>query len=539
MNWFNSVSIRYKILSIVVFSILGFAISLIYNYQVTSSNNLRLNNVSELYFPTLKKTAASIALLDKVKEALNAASSSEELDFIDDADDLIAKINNNFDEIIAIDNDVSEGVVNLKRLLKNYYTTAKTLTTGIIEGNLKPAEVSSEVKQMQKQLKRLNHTLSAFRSASYDRFISSLEESKTASATALQVGLLIGLVVTAIVSLVGYFISNLVTTNISNVTNSLINMAKGEGDLSLRIEARGNDELGELVSAFNAFITKLQGIIGHIMGSTAQLASAAEEMAAVSESSTHSSSQQQSEVSQVATAMNQMAATVQEVSRNASHAADAAQQASTQASDGLTVLDATISSINGLAGAVEEASGVINQLENDTGNIGVVLEVIRGISEQTNLLALNAAIEAARAGEQGRGFAVVADEVRTLASRTQESTLEIQSMIEKLQTGANQAVEVMEKGSKQAEQSVSHAKQAGDAIGGITQAVVSISDMNNQIATASEQQTSVAEEINQNIVNISQIGENAMASAQQTSSASEELARLSGELQHLVGQFKV
>ncbi len=539
MNWFNSVSIRYKILTIVVLAVLGFAVSLVYNYQVTSANNARLDNVSDVYFPTLKRTAANVVLLDKVKEALNAAGSSEEMDFVDDADELVKKMYSQFDEIIAIDSTVKEGVENLKDLLKKYYATARDLTVKMVEENLDAKQAAVEAKTMQKQLKRLSHTLNAFRSSSYDRFVSSLEETKKASSRALQVGLIISVVVAIVVALVGYFISTVVVSNISRVTRSLRDMEKGEGDLSQRIDITGNDELGELVAAFNGFVEKLQGIIGHIMGSTAQLASAAEEMAAVSESSTRSSAQQQSEVSQVATAMNEMAATVQEVSRNAAHAADAAQDASNQANDGLKVVDLTISSINSLANAVEEASEVINQLENDTGNIGVVLEVIRGISEQTNLLALNAAIEAARAGEQGRGFAVVADEVRTLASRTQESTLEIQNMIEKLQSGASQAVEVMETGREQADKSVGHARQAGESLGGITQAVVSISDMNAQIATASEEQTAVAEEINQNIVNISQLGEDAVSSAQQTSAASEELARLSSELQGLVGQFKV
>lgn len=539
MNWFNSVSIRYKILTIVVLAVLGFTVSLVYNYQVTSANNARLDNVSDVYFPTLKRTAANVVLLDKVKEALNAAGSSEEMDFVDDADELVKKMYSQFDEIIAIDSTVKEGVENLKDLLKKYYATARDLTVKMVEENLDAKQAAVEAKTMQQQLKRLSHTLNAFRSASYDRFVSSLEETKKASSRALQVGLIISVVVAIVVALVGYFISTVVVSNISRVTRSLRDMEKGEGDLSQRIDITGNDELGELVAAFNGFVEKLQGIIGHIMGSTAQLASAAEEMAAVSESSTRSSAQQQSEVSQVATAMNEMAATVQEVSRNAAHAADAAQDASSQANDGLKVVDLTISSINSLADAVGQASEVINQLENDTGNIGVVLEVIRGISEQTNLLALNAAIEAARAGEQGRGFAVVADEVRTLASRTQESTLEIQNMIEKLQSGASQAVEVMETGREQADKSVGHARQAGESLGGITQAVVSISDMNAQIATASEEQTAVAEEINQNIVNISQLGEDAVSSAQQTSAASEELARLSSELQGLVGQFKV
>ncbi len=539
MGWFNSVSIRYKILSIVFISVFGFAVGLVYNYQVTSENNVRLNNVSDVYYPTLEKVASSIVLLDKTKEALNAASSSEEMDFVDDADDLVAQMYANFDEIALVDSRVVGGVDNLKLLLKNYYRDAKELTVAMVDGDLDMSKASQKVKQMQKDLKLLNQSLNAFHSASYERFSVSLEESKKSSALALKVGLGIGVAVSILVALVGSFVSGIVVSNISSVASSLKDMASGEGDLSQRIHAKGQDEMGELVNAFNRFVEKLQSIIAHIKDSTERLSLAAENMSSVSNSSTQSSIRQQSEVGQVATAMNEMAATVIEVSRNAAHAAEAAQGANSEANDGLQVVDLGIKSINSLADAVEQASSVINQLESDTGNIGVVLEVIRGISEQTNLLALNAAIEAARAGEQGRGFAVVADEVRTLASRTQQSTLEIQSMIEKLQSGAVQAVEVMAKGREEAVKSVNHAKKAGESLGGITQAVASISDMNTQIATASEEQTSVAEEINQNIVNISQIGEEAMSSAQQASTSSDELARLSSELQGLVGQFKV
>ncbi|HED35441.1 MAG TPA: methyl-accepting chemotaxis protein [Gammaproteobacteria bacterium] len=539
MNWFYSISIRYKILFIVVLSILGFLFNLVYSYQVTNSNTLRLGDVSGVCYPALEHLDSNIVRLDKVKEALNAAGGGGEMDFVDDADEIVEQMNENFDRLVEIDRGMLDEVESLKSLLKTYYATARDLTVGMVNDEIKPERATVLARLMQEQLKEFGTSLSELRSKVYILFIDNLRETNESSELALKVSLVSGIAITFIVAISGVFISNTITSNIKNVVNSLEEMASGEGDLTHRLESKGNDEIGQLVTQFNSFVEKLQGIIGHIMGSAAQLSTAAEEMSSVSQSSNQNISQQQNEVNQVATAMNEMSATVLEVASNASHAAQAAQDASVQAGEGLSVVDHTISSINNLAGAVEEASAVINQLESDTDNIGVVLEVIRGISEQTNLLALNAAIEAARAGEQGRGFAVVADEVRTLASRTQESTLEIQAMIESLQSGSTRAVEVMDKGREQAVVSVGHAQKAGESLNGITQAVSSISDMNTQIATAAEEQTAVAEEINQNIVNISQLGEETVSGAQQTYTASEGLASLSNDLQMMLGQFKV
>lgn len=330
-----------------------------------------------------------------------------------------------------------------------------------------------------------------------------------------------------------------ITRAFQRIISRIEDIADGEGDLTSRIEISSSDELGRIASGFNRFIGKLQGIVREISGSTVQLATAAEEMSAVTQETSGALTSQQSEVGQVATAMNEMSATAQEVATNAAHAAKAAQDADQQAKEGTRVISKTISGIRGLASEVQDATTVISKLESDSDSIGMVLDVIRGIAEQTNLLALNAAIEAARAGEQGRGFAVVADEVRTLAQRTQQSTQEIQGMIQRLQEGAQKAVSVMKRSSTQADASVEQAATAEHSLSAITASIVRILDMNMQIASAAEEQTAVSEEINRSMTKVNDLTEQTAGGSQQTASAVTELARLAARLDGLVAQFKV
>ncbi|WP_126454202.1 methyl-accepting chemotaxis protein [Sulfuriflexus mobilis] len=305
-------------------------------------------------------------------------------------------------------------------------------------------------------------------------------------------------------------------------------------DLSLRAEVKGDDEVATMAAVFNRMTGEFHDILQQVRSSSEQLASAVQELSSVTGETSQAMTSQQSESEQVATAMNEMAATVQEVARNADEAASTAAEANVAAKHSAEITVNAMCGMDNLVSEVERAAGVIGQLETESDKIGMVLDVIKGIAEQTNLLALNAAIEAARAGEQGRGFAVVADEVRALAGKTQQSTEEIQSMIERLQSGARDAVKVMSAARKLGEEGSSQSEAAAESLAEIAGAIGVINNMNAQIADASKQQTAVAEEINQNINNISQVADETANGAMRTTETSERLNRLAMELQTML-----
>ena len=320
---------------------------------------------------------------------------------------------------------------------------------------------------------------------------------------------------------------------------SEIASAISENDISHTCDMESHDMIGEIIDAFNMMASNLRDMIGQISGATTQLAAAAEQTSTITDETSQGVQAQQAEIDSIASAMDEMTSTVQEVARNAADASNAADAADSEAKNGALVATEAIGGIDSLVTEVDQAASVIRNLEQESENIGSVLDVIRGIAEQTNLLALNAAIEAARAGEQGRGFAVVADEVRTLASRTQQSTQEIQDMIQRLQSGAGNAVKVMEGAQGQAQASSELVEKAAESLASIAGSVSAINDMNTMIASAAEEQSAVAGEMQSNMRNIREVADRSADGAQQTAQASEELARLAAEQQALMAQFRM
>jgi methyl-accepting chemotaxis protein len=342
---------------------------------------------------------------------------------------------------------------------------------------------------------------------------------------------------TGLTVLFAWLLTHSITKPIANALSAAEGIA--EGNLTRPITVDGEDEAGRLLAAMAKMQDKLRDTLQRISGSATQLASAAEELNSVTDESARGLTQQNNEIEQAATAVNEMTSAVEEVARNAVSTSEASKNATTSAGDGRDLVQETVSAIERMSADVQSTATLIGDLANESRDIGKVLDVIRGLADQTNLLALNAAIEAARAGEAGRGFAVVADEVRALAHRTQQSTSEIERMIGSIQSGTEHAVDSMRNSTERAESTLNIARGAGLSLDTINSAIVEINERNLVIASAAEEQAQVAREVDRNLVNIRDLSVQSATGANQTSAASNELSRLALDLNNMVGRFSL
>src|SRR5690554_5612854 len=331
----------------------------------------------------------------------------------------------------------------------------------------------------------------------------------------------------------------LIISSISALRDQLDNIAQGEGDLTQRIPVTVEDDLGKLARSFNRVLENLQGMIGSIQNLSRDLGAGATELATAARDNNDGVTRQTDSISMVATAINEMQSAIEEVAGNASRAAEITREAETKGNNSAQIIRNSSKQVHRLAAQISKAVEVIRKLSADSDNITSVLDVIRGIAEQTNLLALNAAIEAARAGEQGRGFAVVADEVRTLAQRTGQSTEDIQTMITALQTGVSDVVSVMETGSKEAAETEKLATEAEQELQAIVEAISNITDVNTSVASATEEQTQVVDEINRSITDINDLAAASAERSRAIDGISESLKDYASELEQQTGRFRV
>ncbi len=539
MQWLKNLSIKLKISLIPMVSIVSFLVFLLLTVVSGSKNIDRLNEVSKVNFPVLELAATNIVLLDRINELMTSAASTGEQDMLDNAKSLAEKITKNLSKQKQLNSNSNKDINKIESHLNAFTVLSFKLTQDMIDGTMDFSRIAQIAEEKKNALDTLTRGLDEFNETSHTLFINNVDEVITNQEDNLKFGVLIGVVSLFLTVIMSIAIISLITAGVTRIIASLKDIAQGEGDLTLRIEQDSKDEFGELVTWFNVFIEKLQGTIGNVVNVISPLTRVSQDLSQLSVETSALSTDQRNDSEFISQAMEDMIKSVVEESEKATTAAQAATDADVEAKEGYRIVQNTVTSITDLASDVERAGEVINKLEADTESVAGILDVIKGIAEQTNLLALNAAIEAARAGEQGRGFAVVADEVRTLASRTQESTLEIQTVIEQLQTAARSAVSVMDQGKEQAKSSVDQAAATGTSLEVISSKVTSITEMNNDIVAAIQDQHNFANSIRDKVEVMKDGAMSTESNTGKVSELSSSLQSFADELQNVASQFKV
>lgn len=542
MAWFMNLGFRWKIalpllILVLLFITIGF-------FGITTSQRIA-DDAQTIGKVFLKQVDY---LLQADRDLYQSYLAEQRLIYVDATDkDILKQHEENAQQaydrtLMAIDLGMMDDEAARREDFLERFAAWKDVTDKVVglarQGNIKAAEQLGEQQGHQafEHLRDLIDVIQERQIALADAFTRQAREDSQQVHLQLLLGLGAGLVVCILLII---FIPPMIARPIDNISQRVAEIAMGEGDLTLRVPAGGNDEIAALGKNFNAFVEKLHNLVVHIRSSAEKVSSNSVELSGISETNRSAIQSQNVALDMVVSAVHEMSVAIREVAQNTNETADQARNASQRSDTGLAMVEDTVAKIQHVASQVNDVSGLVEQVEQQVTSVTTVLDVIRGIAEQTNLLALNAAIEAARAGEQGRGFAVVADEVRTLASRTQESTTDIQNTLERLQSSVASAAEAMRAGSESADITVVTANEAGGALGEINEAVSSIADMAVQIATAVEQQTAVIEDINRNLTEIHDQGATAGHNAERTNQASRELGVAAADLMHDIGSFKL
>nr|WP_136251331.1 methyl-accepting chemotaxis protein [Ningiella ruwaisensis] len=531
-------TIAQKLFAIPSMAILSFVVFVGFTANTASTNVKLLEDAREIQFPALLASRNALVNMENVKSSLSAAVTTGDEEALVKAQEEANVTIDNLNTIKALNENMAASVSPILTDFNRYFAVAYDVSESMVNNTADFSKLAELTADMNAAFEAATGSLKAFSDEQLAGFENAIETSNVAAKRLSQVGIFMGLITAVVLLAVAVPIVRNLRGSILNVVNSLKDIAQEDGDLTVRIRTTNKDEIGDLVYWFNQFVEKLQNVVRDIGNASQPLATLASNLHQVSGDARNTISAQQMSASDAKAAVDEMTLSVNAVAASANEAASAATEASGAADEGQRVVNQTVSSIQSLATRVDETAVVIKKLEQDSNQVGVVLDVIKGIAEQTNLLALNAAIEAARAGEQGRGFAVVADEVRTLASRTQKSTEEIQATIEQLQGAARSAVNVMAKGTEQASLSVDEANKAGNSLGAITQTIARITQMNDQIAKSTGEQQTVAMSISSNVDDINKRTEDTASSSEKLTHVSHELEQLSEDFSRIMRQFK-
>lgn len=532
-----SLTIFHKILLIVITATAGFVIYIAANIATGSSNKAKLNDISTVQFPLLLKIQDANNLLQRVEDQLQLAVTTGDEEQIAQASNFKNELNTTIDGMRRLSND--DAINGVENALNNYFNLAVALSRSMVDGSADFSTIGESVSQKSSAYERVTAALRELEQNQSSKLENLVIASDASSSTALKIGIGIGLITILLVSIVGFPVAIGVSRRVKSVTGYLKDISQGSGDLRKRIPQASADEVGELVAAFNEFVEKLQATILEVVDTAKPLSDVATELNTVVEYTNSHMADQRSASQNASHAASEVNENIGVVASNTEAASREAAQANEKVIEGQTVVQKTAEAITKLADDMQSASEVVVQLQSDSGSVGMILDVIRGIAEQTNLLALNAAIEAARAGEQGRGFAVVADEVRSLASKTQQSTEEINELISQLQLNASKAVSSMETGTAQARASVEEARMASEQFASIANSMSNIQDVSAQVAQAVEGQKLLAQRIVEHVNHVDQISITADEQTNSLAHSSQSLSHQAEHLREITSRFNV
>lgn len=534
-----SLSIKNKVLALCLFSFAGFSSILFVGERALSNNNQQVNRIDEVIYPIMDSSSMNRVLIPQLAERFNLAVTLGD-------EELLAMNATTYKAIIAnfklqseLDPSIKYSITELQRSTKAYFDSAYRIAKGMIDEDISLSEAGQLAKQSSEILEGLTKGVNDFseaRISDFESSVTSLEENNLRSNRIMRV---LGVAALISLCLFGWFVVYAIRKDLANISDKMRDIAEGEGDLTVRLKHEKNDELKPLVDSFNSFVSHLQRNVTDTIENVVALDSISRSLVSTSQNTRTLSKNQHLAIEEVSQSLQQLFSAAKDIAHNASDASLSATSASEQASMGEVQVKSTILAVQELTTDVRQASQVVGQLDTNTQSAGSILDSISAIAEQTNLLALNAAIEAARAGEQGRGFAVVADEVRTLASRTQSSTQEIQSVLSQLQEQAKMASKIISESAIKAENCVEQSLVAEKSLIQITNDVMEISQRNDSIASATEEQEQTSSRIEMFVTDIRDMAEGTTDSVQQVDSVAQDIQKITRNLSELTGHFKI
>ena len=539
MNLLSKLSVKYKVLSIAILVLLSFMAIFAGNFLVSLQNNERLEKLSHTEFPILNMATENLVLKKQMVELFQSSVASNELADLNLALEQKNKIIVNLDSIIKMDPLLSDRVDEIKKDLSSYFNIANSLSLGMIKDTINYEQLSNLIEEMNVAKELISSKLDSFKNESHDNFQTTLDLTNESTKNALSIGAAFSSIVLLFILTISSIITKQITHSISDIIVSLKDLATGEGDLTKRIPQVSQDEIGDLVIWFNRLLDKLHRSVSDIVHTVEPLTEINRKLSESGTKAKEITDVQTQSTKELSEELKSLVFQISHIQENANSADEEAKSTSCAAENGSQVVSNTVNNIKEFATQISAASTTVQRLKEDAISAGDILQVIQSIAEQTNLLALNAAIEAARAGEQGRGFAVVADEVRTLASRTHTSTEEIQAVLDKLRHSVETASEVMEKSENYSKESVESAELTGESLSLITNKVTSISSMNTKIADTVMQQQKMTQKISNNIANIDELSELVAQRMLEVTSDSSALDQVSRTLANIARQYKV